>query len=352
MSLPSSNRSARGFSLVEFLVSTAAGLVLLAAAVLLFRQLTDIGTTTLRHTDMLQNGRVAVNMMSRDLATAGTGLPNAGVQLPGGSGAVSALFACDYTGVCYVATNTYSAGRLYALNPGDGLGPAVSGVMTDVVTVAYKDPSSALDQYPLAGISTEGDQLQVSTLTTPPIDDPVNGIVNGDVLLVCNVNGCAVGTVTGVNAPANQISLAAGDCLHFNQPSAGFGNIKSLATPAGSGIYPQTSAFRILVITYYVDATTQPDAPRLMRQVNGQPPIPVAENIENLQLSYDTFDENTSVATVNLANAGGVPNQIRKVNISITSRARSRQIGRVDYDRITLATSVSPRNLSFKDLYK
>jgi len=343
---------ARGFSLVEFLVSTAAGLVLLGASMLVFRSALDLGDTELHKAELLQNARVAINMISRDVASAGTGLPNAGVQLPSGSGAASAVFACDYTTTCYVSANTYPAARLYALNPGDGLGPWIEGVATDVLTIAYKDPSSALDQYPLAGISAQGDQIEFSSLTSPGIDDPASGIVNGDVLVVCNVNGCAAGTVTAVNGATNYVSFETGDCLHFNQPSAGVGNIQSLATPPGSGVYPQTSAFRVLSITYYIDAATQPVRPWLMRQVNGQPPVPVAENIGNLQLSYDTFDENTSVATVNLANAGGVPNQIRKVNISVTGRVLSRHGGRSVYDRITLATSVCPRNLSFKDEYR
>lgn len=351
--MKSSNYGARGFGLTEFLVSTAAGLVLLSAALVLFRQGLGLGDAALRKADLLQNARVAVNMISRDLTTAGTGMPNAGVPLPGGSGAVSAVFACDVTGICYISANAFPTGRLYALNPGDGLGPSIEGVATDIVTIAYRDPSSTIDQYPLAGISAEGDQIQLDPLTSPPVNDPVNGIVNGDVLIVCNANGCAAGTVTSTDAAANTVSMAAGDCLHFNQPAAGFGNIKNLASPGGSGAYPQTSAFRVLVITYFIDAATQPGTPRLMRQVNGLPAVPVAENIENLQLSYDTFDENTLIATVNLADAGGVPNQIRKVNVSVTSRGLAATGGgRSRYDRITLATSVSPRNLSFRDEYK
>jgi hypothetical protein len=174
----------------------------------------------------------------------------------------------------------------------------------------------------------------------------------GDVLVLCNANGCAAATVTAVDAVTKQVSLAAGDPLHLNQPAAALGNVASLASPPGSGTYPQTQAFRALIVTYYIDTTTDPAAPRLMRHVGANSAVPVAQNIENLQISYDTFDENAGAATVNLPDAGGLPNQIRKVNIQITSRARFGRLAGRGFERMGLVTSVSPRNLSFRDRYQ
>ena len=105
-------------------------------------------------------------------------------------------------------------------------------------------------------------------------------------------------------------------------------------------------------MTYYLDPGTSTTASRLMRQVNAQRPVPVAENIENLQFSYDIFNDVTGVETSNLRNAGGTPNQIRKVNLSVGARAPLQRLVGKGLDRVTLATSISPRNVSFSDRYK
>jgi hypothetical protein len=44
------------------------------------------------------------------------------------------------------------------------------------------------------------------------------------------------------------------------------------------------------------------------------------------------------------------PNQIRKVNISVTARGVRRETNG-DFLRINLTTSIGPRNLSFRDRY-
>jgi hypothetical protein len=118
------------------------------------------------------------------------------------------------------------------------------------------------------------------------------------------------------------------------------------------------------VITYYLDVPPGPDGvryttddlpPRLMRQVNGQTPAPVAEGIADLQFSYDIFDEGAGSATANLSDAGlsygKSPNQIRKVNI-VSMTARSAQKGVKGYQGVDLATSVGVRNMSFRDRYQ
>jgi len=47
------------------------------------------------------------------------------------------------------------------------------------------------------------------------------------------------------------------------------------------------------MITYYLDATTDPRHPTLMRAVNFNTPQPVAETLENLQFSYNFADGTT-----------------------------------------------------------
>jgi hypothetical protein len=149
----------------------------------------------------------------------------------------------------------------------------------------------------------------------------------------------------------NRIQFADNDPLRFNQSGAEFGNIKGLANPSSGGVYPPTRAFRVSVVTYYVD-NTDVDNPVLMRQVNAHEPVPVAESIENLQLTYDIFDDNTSVATSGLVDASGLPNQVRKINISVLVRSPAEGLFGRDFERANLATSVSTRNLVFRDRYE
>ena len=78
----------------------------------------------------------------------------------------------------------------------------------------------------------------------------------------------------------------------------------------------------------------------------------VAEYVENLQVSYDIYDENLAIATANLDDAGGQPNQIRKTNIMLSVRSPGQtRIGQ-DFQRLTLTTSVGPRNLTYRDRYE
>jgi hypothetical protein len=90
-----------------------------------------------------------------------------------------------------------------------------------------------------------------------------------------------------------------------------------------------------------------------MRQVNGQPPSPVADNIIGFDIRYDMCDG------TNGPNCSGQPNpllapfspsQIHKVNIQVMGQTLTAYGNR---SRSTvLATSVSTRSLSFKDRYQ
>ena len=337
--------SSRGSSVLEMMMATLLTGVLLLAGGALFRPAIDVSHMVIQRAAMQQSARSAMDVMTRDLRLAGNGIPGGGIQLPAGAGSVPPKFACD-SGSCYltVSDNQYSNARLYALTTGDEMGEVVNGILTDIVTVAYRDPNSNLDEYPLTEVSVNGNQIRFDTSTSPAYDDPDTGVKSGDVLLLCNMNGCAAGAVTNVQAANGYVDLGA-DPLDINQPSAAFGNIASLMNPAS-----EIRAFRILVVTYYIDASN-PDALRLMRQVNAHPSQVAAFNVENLQLSYDIFDQNSSTVTNDLSDAGGTPNQIRKINLSLGARSPGEALFQRGYERLILTTSVSPRNLRFRDFY-
>ncbi|HWP85905.1 MAG TPA: prepilin-type N-terminal cleavage/methylation domain-containing protein [Terriglobia bacterium] len=348
----------KGFSLLELLIAMAVGLVIMAVAVLLFRQGIEAMDTVRQRSEMQQNARVGINWVAQDIAQAATGIPIGGFQLPTGAGAQDPLFACDFTGCYLPANNNFPNDRLYGVVPGNGLGPTINGVNTDVVVVTYDDATYNLAQFPI--VSATSTSITINGATNPPINDPAVGIQRGDVLSICNTNGCAAVVVTAVNNPT--ISFTNGDPLRFNQPAAPGGNLSSiLALPCNAPCIPETRAKRILVISYFIDAPPGPDGVlgnaddppyRLMRQVNAQPPVPVAETVEDFQVLYDIFDENLGVATAALPDANGLPNQIRKATINLTVRAPRRGLFNSSFERMALTTSVTPRNMSYRDRYQ
>ena len=233
---PTSYCVSRGFSLFELIVVLGLGTLVLSGALVLTQQALGLSDMVAQRSEMQQNGRVAINMLARDLSLSGTGFPTDGVQLPSGTSSQDSYFACDPSD-CYITDNIYTQERLFAVTPGDGKGPTINGVATDVVTLVYNDSTSQLDQYVLTDMDVEGTQIFLDLNTTPAYDDPVVGLTVGDVLVLSNTNGIAVGTVTEV-LTNGEVRLAPNDALGLNQGDAGFGNIKSITSPPDPPDFP------------------------------------------------------------------------------------------------------------------
>ena len=127
--------------------------------------------------------------------------------------------------------------------------------------------------------------------------------------------------------------------------------------------------------TYYLKILPDPlgvgvGTPVLMRQVNGRTPVPVAENVVNLQFTYDTYDTSGNLlhATCDGGESLGVsPNLIRTINIAhLTLRSQMAGGNMVvqnvksnlasgavtGYQGYDVQTSISARNLSFSQRYQ
>src|SRR5579872_2740697 len=90
---------AKGFSLIEVLVAMALGLVVVGAGVAMFKSATNVTQTTFSRSDMQQNARGALAIITRDLSQASIGIPQAGIALPTG-GPGPAIGACS-AAQCY-----------------------------------------------------------------------------------------------------------------------------------------------------------------------------------------------------------------------------------------------------------
>jgi hypothetical protein len=340
-----------GLSLMEALVALLIGsIVLTAGATLVTKalQITDLVTV---RTEMQQDGRAAINSLLKDLSLSGTGMPVGGVQLPTGVGSTPSLFACS-GGVCSLKNHTFPANHLYPVLPDANDGKVQKGA-PDAITMAYIDRTLNLGV--ASNITASGSQIDLAN---------VAGINIGDLILLSNVHGSAIGMVTNVLTTSNTVVFASPDPLNINQPAAANGNIAALQDPGPGAKYPPTTAARILVISYYLQQNAGPDGTfntnddnwQLMRQVNGQQPVPVMDGVENLQVSYDVYDDTagspSSTLVTNTKSANGTPGLIRKINVVMNVRSlRPAGPGKA-LSHLTLAAAVSPRNLSFRDRYK
>ena len=378
----------RGFSLLELTVSMALGLVLLGAATQLFKA--GMNTTSLisNRSEMQQNVRTALDLVAKDVSMAGAGLPPGGLQLPTGNGSTLTRFSCDQTGKCYLAANKYPSGTvgtapattisnyMFGIIPGAANGMELGGPTTiaatsttpDSITSVYVDFSVQLNLFSVTFSDNTGTQM---TLTAPsplptgmlPATDPGTGIKVGDLLMVTTSKGSAIGevsVVTPFNVTGAVVTFQNLDALNFNQSGAASNNIRSMLVP---GIYPpltvapatppSVTVQRVLAISYFLEVPSI-GTPRLMRQINGTPPQPVADNIVDLQFTYDLCDTGNTGAncatTPDPLAVNQSPSQIHKVNIqlmgqSLVSNGKNSQ-------SMQLATAVSTRNLTFKDRYK
>jgi prepilin-type N-terminal cleavage/methylation domain-containing protein len=380
-----STKRESGFSLMEMVVSMAIGLIVLGAAVQIYIQGVGATWTVTQRAEMQQDFRAASNILTKDLSLAGAGLGNGvAIALPSGS---TPLYGCDQTAKCYLngVAGTYpmqgATPYLYGLLPGYDIGPILNPVQgaTDAVTVVYTDSSFYLNCYTATvtakGVVTFAPAASPTTWPTPgclptgvtspqAVNDAVAGLTAGDLVLmtlggvqvVAEVTGPV--TLTGTNTYS--VPFANSDVLKMNQTPTGATSGLNSAPLSATG----TSPTRILVITYYLDNTVSPS--RLMRQISGHSPIPVAENIVYLKFSYDLFNDSTNTVAVNqpnpgsgdsndTASAGLLPNQITKINIlnmAIDSTLMGSQFGQGNgYQRLDLQTSVSARNLTYTNEY-
>jgi hypothetical protein len=339
------------------MMAVALGLMVMAALTSLFKSGMDATFVVTQRAELQQNMRAAIELMSKDISMAGSGLPSGGIQLP--TGGVASRYACDQTGACHIQAFQYPNGNyMFGIIPGFNNGveaaaaiPAAPGLVNDSITVIYADYNFPLNQYDVTfpGGAPNGTTVNLAPNPAfnpaPPLVTAAGGLQVGDLVMLSNTAGNAVGEVTGFTA--NTINFADLDPLRFNQSGAAANNIRAL-TAGGTMI-----AYRLFAVTYYLTVPANGQLPRLMRQVNGLAPVPVADNIVNIQFAYDVYNSNNNALDSNQADplgAGESPNLIQKVNIAVMGE--SLVSGGRKSQSMALATSVSARNMAFRNRYQ
>jgi prepilin-type N-terminal cleavage/methylation domain-containing protein len=351
--------SRRGFTLLEAMVSMAIGLVVMAAMASLFKTGMNSATIVAQRAETQQDMRAGIDLMVKDIGMAGAGLPSGGIQLPTGTGSTTSKYACDQTGTCHVPGNTYpNSNYMYGVLPGYSNGveasaviPAAPASINDSITSIYCDYNFPLFEYDVTFPSPGTSGTSITLLPdpayspAPPALQSAGGIQVGDLIMLSNNLGTAVGEVTGITATT--IAFANLDPLNINQNGAASNNIKAI-----SGGTP-TVAYRLFAVTYYLTVPGAGQTPRLMRQVNGLTPVPVADNIINLQFAYDIYNSTTNALDANEPNPIGVgdsPNLMQKINIVIMGQSMVKEGNQSQ--NLYLATSVSARNMAFRNRYQ
>lgn len=349
----------KGFSLLELLVAMGLGLLVIGAVAGLFKTGLNALALVTQRAETQQNMRAAVDLMVKDISMAGAGLPSGGIQLPNGAGSVPSRFACDQGGTCHVPAFNYPNNNyMYGVVPGFNNGvennavvaAAPPPVVNDSITVIYADYNFPLWEYDIT-FPTPGNGGAIAVtpnpafVPAPPLITAAGGLQVGDLIMLSNSLGTVVGEVT--NLDAGSITFADADALNINQNGAAQNNIKAISTGAN------TVAYRLFAVTYYLSVPGNGQTPRLMRQVNGLNPVPVADNIINLQFAYDTYNQQSGALDANQTNPIGVgesPNLIQKINIVLMGQSMLNYGNKSQ--NMYLATAVSARNMAFRNRYQ
>ncbi len=370
-------KSQRGFSLLELMIAATLGVLLILAMTSLFKTGMTTTFTVTQRAETQQNMRAAIELLTKDIGLAGSGLPTGGMQLPTAGGAVKV--SCNYqNGTCYVPGGVYNANYMTGILPGFGNGVQNSAVIAaapaatnDSITSIYCDYNFPLSNFTFAfPTTTTATATTINAAVTPNNVLAPGGLNVGDLMLFTVTsagNGttsqgtsavqtaAAVGEITGLTpGTPPTITFAPADSLNFNQ-AVGDANSLAYVIKNSMGGGTTVTACRLEAVTYFLQvpaAGGTVQTPRLMRQVNALPAVAVADNIINLQFSYDVISATTGLMNANLANviaAGDSPALIQKVNMWVMGQS---VIASGDKSQsMYLASSVSTRNMSFCNSY-
>ncbi len=390
---PRDTRSESGFSLPEVMVAMGIMLFVLAGTFTAMNNAMLSERTAREVTTLNGNLRASMDLMVRDLLQVGQGLPvGRRVGVPNGPGSVAitrpgppASGGCPGVGQFPVGPS------LPAVNVGPGFGPPINGQCTDVITTIAAD--GAFENVNVSSVAADGRSLTIYPGGPDGIvgngDDVIindnpdvrgDNIRIGDLLMISK--GATSTLVAVTNVGGQVVTINPGDPLSLNQFDPGLNMLGTMNQSKAQApvdpdnpvlvagvVQPGASvATRVRMITYFIDIATDPTSPRLMRAIGGAPANAVGFEVEAFQITYDIADgvlnpTNVRMVAADLAGAGacndpGTPggescseNQVRKTNIVLAMRSRTRNQQTNDFYHNTLFTQVALRSLAFVDRY-
>ena len=380
-----------GFSIIELVVAMAVMTILVGAAVGALYQAQNTTNSIAQEANTQENLRAGMHFVVRDLMQAGEGIPEQGISIPNTAAGISTIkrptggtFPNNPTAFAAIVTGYQQGQAATTVNPTTGA--ILTGGFTDTITIFYADNSLVssaagpggvaappLNAYPVkqsapaapvcsGTIAASGLTvvLAASCFTLPGTPTPIQA---GDLILFSNANGTALEYVT--NVAGQTLTFSAGDPASLNQTGLPNGTVASINASA-----VPTVISRVWMVTYYIDAATNPAKPQLVRQINypgypaANPTYPaqdIADNIEWLNFSYDIIDSVAPAGTYPNG-AGDAPQpasgdnafQIRAVNALMSGRSEyplAPQGKAAFYFRNNLSTQVSIRSVAFANQF-
>jgi hypothetical protein len=355
--------AAAGFSLTELVISMAITTVVMGVTL---AGLSDVmkGNEMVMTISSMNNAlRSGMDIMVRDMLQAGSGLPGSkAVSIPNGAGAARVRLPGP-AGTAFLTD--IGDDLLPAVIPWSGAGPVINGVATDVVTILTAD-----NAFLEVGLTAVGNS-QVTVAPGPNLGAGPDRVVAGQLMLISKGSFNTLVQVTNVDVAGRVLSFADGDSLSLNQAGAAAGTLAALNAEAPVNDATATRISRMRMLTYYLDNVTDPLRPRLVRRVNNGDPLTFNNNLGtavamdtwDLQFTYDISNgtNNPGGVEMNAADmgAGGAcapdpcsETQIRKINLTLTSRSPNQISGQTRFMSNTLQSQVSLRAMAFVDRYR
>jgi prepilin-type N-terminal cleavage/methylation domain-containing protein len=369
------NRKA-GFSLLELMVSVSILVTVVGVALTMLIQAQHAYEAVTDMADVQENLRAAMLNMQRDITQTAEALPPTGIPYPQG-GTAKTITRPAPTSLAYTFPGPATSTTINDITVGAAQGLTINGTVTDYMNMIYVDNSlidaknNQLNSYPIYQVASASTPQACNgsisaTGNTATFDANCinitgnNGIQPGDLILFFNGTSYAIQTVTSVAGQV--VSFATGDAFNFNGMTAAAtaGTLKQLQNGVASpgGPYPPTTAERVKMVTYWADNKVNPNFPQLMRQVNFNTAEPVADGIEDLQISYSIANSNnpalygaTGPANAKQPLGTDTPSQIREVNLFVAGRSDNAYSVTKQFFRDNLVTKVCVRSLSFVNRY-
>lgn len=375
---PRTSRGDAGFSLPEMMVSMGIMLVVLGGTFTAMTNAMRAEQTARSLTTLNGHLRSSMDLVVRDFLQIGQGLQTGRViTVPNGAGATPIVRPGPAAaGGCAGVANFAMDPTVNAVTVGPNLGPPINGQCTDVINTLAID--GAFDNVNVAAMAANGQSITIHpAVDISDVPDAFGDNLRVGDLLELRRRGTSDTATVFVTAVAGQVvTFAAGDPLGLNQFDVagimeGTTNKLFIAGPPSDPVAPVVvagvtqggpwDAFRVRMITYFVDTVANPNSPRLVRQINATPANAVAFELEAFRLTFDIADGTVNPAGIRMdavdVGVGGAcapfacsPNQIRKANVTMGIRSvrRNEQTG---FYHNTLYTQVALRSLSFVDRF-
>jgi len=343
---PSSPPPSAGFTLIELVLAMALSLLVFALVFALAQQLGNTADYVGSVSDVNENLRAAVNMVSRDLSQAGQNIPVSGIPIPNG-GTATVIKRPGPSGTpAFPAATT----NITVLTPGYQLGPTqptaggANALSTDIVTIIGVNQSSQFNQTAVtANPTVSSGQVQITVSTTA-----AGYVAAGQLIMLTNSNASCLLAISSVNTSTGVITCnhpdATNDPLGVNQFSGpNSGTINQLQSAGGS--WPAITAYPVTMVTYYLDTST---TRRLMKQIVMGTAQPVALGIYVMTISYSCSPLATPTdPTRNPAS----PNTIRKVILTMIGESDHQNHANGQWYTRSITNALTVQNLDYYNKY-